>query len=67
MKKVSIKYDLQLTMIDTKVCNSLTDTKSAMRCFLCKCSSSQFNDIDKMLQQELVIDNLQFGLSTLYC
>lgn len=64
---VNIKYDLTLTMIDTKVCNSLTDTMSAMRCYLCNCTSKTFNDIDEMLIQQVNTDNLKFGLSSLHC
>ena len=43
--EVTVKYDMNLTMVDTKVCNSLTDTTSAMRCYVCNCTSSEFNDI----------------------
>ena len=66
-KKVCVKYILTLTMIDTKVCNSLSDTTSAMRCYLCNCTSKSFNDIDKMLNQEIYTDYLNFGLSSLHC
>lgn len=64
---VCVKYDLSLTMIDTKVCNSLTDTTSAMRCYLCNCTSKDFNDIDSMLDKKIVSDHLKFGLSSLHC
>lgn len=64
---VCVKYNLSLTMIDTKVCNSLTDTTSAMRCYLCNCTSKDFNDIDAMLNKQIVSDNLKFGLSSLHC
>ncbi|XP_077272350.1 uncharacterized protein LOC143902954 isoform X2 [Temnothorax americanus] len=66
-KKVCVKYILTLTMIDTKVCNSLSDTTSAMRCYLCNCTSKSFNDIDKMLNQEIFTHHLKFGLSSLHC
>ncbi|XP_018361254.1 PREDICTED: uncharacterized protein LOC108759993 isoform X1 [Trachymyrmex cornetzi] len=54
-------------MIDTKVCNSLSDTTSAMRCYLCNCTSKSFNDMDKMLNQEIITEHLKFGLSSLHC
>nr|XP_046477788.1 uncharacterized protein LOC124216824 isoform X1 [Neodiprion pinetum]XP_046477789.1 uncharacterized protein LOC124216824 isoform X1 [Neodiprion pinetum]XP_046477790.1 uncharacterized protein LOC124216824 isoform X1 [Neodiprion pinetum] len=54
-------------MIDTEVCNSLIDTISAMRCYLCNCTSKSFNDINKMINQEIVTDHLKFGLSSLHC
>lgn len=64
---VRVKYDLSLTMIDTKVCNSLTDTTSAMRCYICKCTSKDFNDIDAMLQTDIITEHLKFGISSLHC
>jgi len=66
-KKICVSYILTLTMIDTKVCNSLSETTSAMRCYLCNCTSKNFNDIDKMLSQEIITDRLKFGLSSLHC
>lgn len=66
-KTIRVKYNLILTMIDTKVCNSLTNTTSAMRCYLCNCTSKEFNDIEKMLKEKVDTDNLKFGLSTLHC
>lgn len=66
-KKVCVTCILTLTMIDTKVCNSLSDTMSAMRCYLCNCTSKSFNDIDKMLNQEFITEHLKFGLSSLHC
>lgn len=64
---VCVKYNLTFTMVDTKVCNSLTDTTSAMRCYLCDCTSKNFNDIDAMLNKEICTDHLKFGLSSLHC
>lgn len=66
-KPVCVRYHLTLTMIDTKVCNSLTDTSSAMRCYICNCTSKEFNNVEKMLQKEVCSDNLKFGLSSLHC
>ncbi len=65
-KSVSVTYNMSFTMIDGKVCNSVTGTTSAQRCFLCKATSKEFNDIDKMLANEINVDNLRFGLSTLH-
>lgn len=65
-KEINVTYKLALTMIDGKVCNSLTDTSSSQRCHLCQCTSKDFNNIDKMLQKEIVEDNLQYGISILH-
>ena len=32
---VEVKYELSFTMIDGKVRNAITDTKSTQRCYLC--------------------------------
>lgn len=38
---------LLLTMVDGKVCNVATETKSTVRCYICKETSSEFNKITK--------------------
>lgn len=40
---VLVNHSLVLTMIDGKVCNSLSHTDSAMRCYNCKVTISHFN------------------------
>ena len=42
---VQVSYDLQLTMVDQKVINALTETKSTMRCYICGATPKMFNDI----------------------
>lgn len=63
---VVVKYNLSLTMIDGKVCNSLTKTTSAQRCFLCGATSKQFNDIDSILDFPVSEENYRFGISSLH-
>lgn len=65
-KEVNVSYKLLLTMIDGKVCNSLTSTSSSQRCYLCNCTSKQFNDIDGMLKKPINEQHLQFGISSLH-
>lgn len=65
-KKISVSFKLSLTMIDGKVCNSITDTSSAKRCYICKCTSKDFNKIDLVLKTKIVEQNLQFGISSLH-
>jgi len=43
-KEINVTYKLALTMIDGKVCNSLTSTSSSQKCYLCQCTSKQFNN-----------------------
>lgn len=65
-KRISVKYVLSLTMIDGKVCNSLTETASAQRCLVCGSTSKEFNNIDSMLKKDVEKDNLKFGISSLH-
>lgn len=66
-KIVEIEHKLLFTMIDGKVCNAISGNKSTQKCFLCKASAKEFNDIDKNLKRT-VTDTLllEFGLSTLH-
>lgn len=65
-RKLSVEYELALTMVDGKVCNAITGTKSAQRCYLCDATSTMFNDIDKMLKRPVNVEHFQLGLSTLH-
>jgi hypothetical protein len=65
-RNIRVHFKLAFTMVDGKVINSVTDTKATMRCYLCKSTSKQFNDIDEMLKKEICDDNLQFGISSLH-
>ena len=65
-KQINVSYKIVLTMIDGKVCNSLSHTTFPRRCFLCKCTSKQFNNIDEMLQEKIDRENLVFGISSLH-
>lgn len=53
-------------MVDGKVCNALTDTKSAQCSYICKASSKDFNKIDEMLVRPTNESNFKFGPSTLH-
>ena len=55
-----------MNMLDGKVCNAITNTKSAQRCYLCQATSKQFNNIDEVLKRPVTTDILQYGLSTLH-
>lgn len=50
-------------MIDGKLCNSLSDTTSALRCNLCKATSKDFN---KVKQLPVTENYLSFGISVLH-
>lgn len=45
--KMSVKHKMFFTMVDGKVSNAATHTKSTMRCYICDATSSEFNDLSK--------------------
>lgn len=65
-KKYSVEHRLVLTMIDGKLCNSLSDNKSTMKCYLCDATSKQFNDLDTIVKRPIKTDYLSFGISVLH-
>ena len=49
-------------MVDGKICNILTDTSSAMRCFLCNASPKEMNNLKSIINKEIVNnDYYSFG------
>lgn len=65
-KEIKITYEMAFTMIDGKVCNAVTSTKSTMRCYLCGSTSKEFNNLKLVLTKPVNDANLRFGLSTLH-
>lgn len=65
-KQIRVSFQLASTMIDGKVCNAITNNASTQRCYLCKATSKDFNNINAILKKEVCGDHLQFGLSTLH-
>ena len=63
---VKVVYELAFTMVDGKVKNAITNTKSAMRCYIRQATLSQFNNIDDMLGKATKKSHHQFGMSTLH-
>lgn len=61
---MEVTYDLQLTMVDQKVLNALTETKSSMRCYICGATPKMFNDIDQLPSP--TEENYKYGLSPLH-
>lgn len=64
---VSIKHRMLFTMVDGKVCNAATNTNSTMRCYICKATSKDFNNLHNlMFENNVDVENLKFGLSVLH-
>lgn len=53
-----------MTMVDGKVCNATTGTKSTSKCYLCGATSREFNQMD--FKKEINSDAMEFGLSILH-
>lgn len=63
---VKVNYQLAFTMIDGKVKNAITGTSSAMRCYICKATSKEFNDLKSIVEKEVDKENLRFGIGSLH-
>ena len=63
-REYNIKYNMLLTMVDGKVCNAATGTKSTMRCYICDATSKDFNNIS--VSRPVKKESLRFGLSILH-
>lgn len=62
--QISVQHNLLLTMTDGKVCNALTDTRSAQKCFICGATPIMMNgELKNFVSKQ---ENFAFGLSTLH-
>lgn len=64
-KVVEVTYEMHCTMIDGAVANVLTNTNSTSRCFICKASPTEMNNLN--ISKTPNVDNYKYGLSTLHC
>lgn len=65
-KKYLIEHHTLFTMVDGKLCNCLSDTKSTMRCYLCDATSKEFNDLDMIKNRPIKSEYVSFGISVLH-
>lgn len=65
-RTVQVKHNLIFAMVDGKVCNAISETKSTQKCFLCGATSAMFNKIEDMIKREVNKQHLAFGLSVLH-
>ena len=47
-KSIQFRHQVRKTMLDVKAKNAVTDTSSALRCFVCNATSAHFNDINNI-------------------
>lgn len=62
----NIDFNLVLTMVDGKVCNTLTETRSTQSCYICSAKPSEMNDLQNVTKKLPKIENQNFGLSSLH-
>lgn len=65
-KVITVNFKLLFTMIDGKVRNTITITKSNMRYYLCGATSKQFNNLDEVSLLPVNEKNLRYGLASLH-
>src|ERR1700712_4702935 len=64
LQDIAVEHVMMLTMVDGKVCNAATTTKSTMRCYICGATSKKFNDLDRQCVDKQ--STYKFGLSILH-
>lgn len=62
----TVHHSLVKTMVDGKVCNTLSLNRPTQKCYICNASSSQFNDIEAIQLRSFNPESLNFGLSSLH-
>lgn len=64
-RKFLVKHTLIMTMVDGKICNAATGTKSTSRCYICGATSKDFNKLD-LTRREVNDAAVEFGISVLH-
>lgn len=62
----NITFQFHFTMLDGKVANILSETKSSSKCYICKATPKEMNTT-KVYERIPDTDQYRFGLSTLHC
>lgn len=63
--KYIIESELNLTMVDGKVCQALSKTPSAATCYLCGANSTEINILEKVKGRVVNFFTYEYGLSPL--
>lgn len=62
---ISINHKLLCTMIDGKICSTLVESSSTMRCYICGANPTEMNKIDIVVRKQIESDHYKFGISSL--
>lgn len=63
---IEISFKMLFTMIDGSVCNILSKTNAAAKCYICGATPKQMNR-EAIYEKPSNVENYRFGLSTLHC
>lgn len=63
---VKVKHELIMTMVDGKICNAITQTSSAMRCYICSAGPKDMNNLLNLKIKKPNEEFYNFGLSPLH-
>ena len=63
----TVKYHIDMTMLDGKAVNALTDTKSSQSCNVCGAKPSEMNKLEVIRGKSVSERTLKLGLSSLHC
>ena len=68
MEDVVIKHELILTLVDGKVCQHLTNTRSSSCCYICSPETppSKMNNLKVIQEKQINHDYLQYSISPLH-
>lgn len=62
-----VKYTLEFTMMDGKLCNAITNQKSSGSCNICFAKPKEMNNLSLIMKKKIHEEFLCYGLSTLHC
>lgn len=62
---VSVEHQLLFTMVDGKVCSSLTES-SSMKCFIYGVKPKDMNNFNLVCKKDIKVEHYKFGLSSLH-
>lgn len=65
-KIIYVMHQLFFTMVDGKVCKTLTNTPSTSTCVVCLAKPKEMNDLDRVRVREEREETYKFGLSSLH-
>lgn len=64
-KSTSIKHKLLLTMIDGKICSTVTGSTSTMNCYICRAKPTEMNHLDLVARKIPIQEYYKLGTSSL--